>query len=110
MYLDRAPWRHAVRIECCVYSSQQGASSAPLAAPPASTPVKDSVPVKKSRIYDDLLAVEDIGKRTYGAWTSRAYDTTKRRMKRLGHSGDKIDEVAKEAYAAAAEVWNAACS
>ena len=76
----------------------------------ASTPVKDPLPVKKSRIYDDLLAVEDIGKRTYGAWTSRAYDTTKRRMKRLGHSGDKIDEVAKEAYAAAAEVWNAACS
>ena len=24
LYLDRAPWRHAVRIECCVYSSQQG--------------------------------------------------------------------------------------
>ena len=24
LYLDRAPWRHAVRIECCVDSSQQG--------------------------------------------------------------------------------------
>ena len=24
LYLDRAPWRHGVRIECCVYRSQQG--------------------------------------------------------------------------------------
>ena len=71
-------------------------------AEPAATPAK--------RIYDDLLRPGDIGTRTKGAWTSRAYDTTKRRMKNKGCNDVEIMEQARNAYKAAGEVWDAACS
>jgi len=59
----------------------------------------------EARLYADLLDPDDIGGRTLGAWTSRAYDTTKRRAKAGGLSEEKVIKVARRAYAEAKRVF-----
>ena len=58
--------------------------------------------------FSDLVVITPARKAatTRGAFTSRAYDTTKTRAKRLGIIGDAASEHAKKAYKCAVAAWD----
>ena len=59
----------------------------------------------EAKLYADLLDPSDIGSRTIGAWTSRAYDTTKRRATAARLPDVKIINLSRRAYAEAKRVF-----
>ncbi len=87
-------------------------------------PAKEEVPVpkdaagpppaKKARhaempSFDDLIVLDpESAPKTRGAFTSRAYDETKRRCKKKGFPEDVVIRHARTAYAAAAKVHDEA--
>eukprot|EP00959_Pyramimonas_sp_CCMP1952_P389465 8161002-Pyramimonas_sp.AAC.1 len=58
--------------------------------------------------YSDLLSItkSTMKKTTRGAFTSKAYDNTKKRASVAGMSPAKVLVIAREAYAAAASKWD----
>ncbi|CAK0857286.1 unnamed protein product [Prorocentrum cordatum] len=58
--------------------------------------------------YSDLLSItkSTMKKTTRGAFTSKAYDNTKKRASVAGMSPAKVLAIAREAYAAAASKWD----
>ena len=92
-------------------------------SPPAMKAMKKSVPAKDEKkthkkkdkktkgakgtapSWDDCLLWPPGGPVSKGAWTSAAYDKTKRRAQLLGNSTELACEYGKRAYADAKEVW-----
>eukprot|EP00959_Pyramimonas_sp_CCMP1952_P433154 9070285-Pyramimonas_sp.AAC.2 len=78
----------------------------PSASSPSSRPMRGgSKKGKRTVSYSDYLRPKDAVGKTRGAYTSKAYDATKRNAIRAGLSDHDAVLVAREAFAAATAVW-----